>query len=381
MNTRVSTEAERTTKVKVLHVIDSFDLGGAQVVMENLVRSSDRARFDVEVAAMHGRGVFTERLQRLGVPIHSLSPHKWLPWYVPRLIGRLASAQYEVVHCHLLGANLIAKPLAALFRSCVRINHDHCNDKATLSAPARSADRWMNRLSSHIIAVSESTRVGLIAAGVAPEQVTTVYNGLDLAAYCPRPEERAGARGKFGIPADAFVIGGIGRLTFQKNFALFVKVATEVCAKVPNAHFVIAGTGPDEAALHAQIAESGLGDRIRLLGFVPDPAGLYPALDVLLLTSRFEGLPMTILEAMACGVAIVASDLDGMREILENGKHASLVKANDAAAFAASVQELAAQPELVRSRVAAALRLVRERFSAEAMTRSVEAIYDRCLRS
>ena len=330
---------------------------------------------------MHGDGVFKERLERIGVPVHSLSSHRWLPSYVPRLIGHIASARFDVVHCHLLGANLIAKPLAALLRTPVRINHDHCNDKATLSAPMRTADRWLNGLSNHIIAVSESTRAGLLATGVAPERVTTIHNGLDLASYCPRPEERIAARQKLGIPADAFIVGGIGRLTFLKNFAFFVKVAEEVCAKTPNAHFVIAGTGPDESALRAQIAASGMNDRIRLLGFVADPAGLYPALDVLLLTSRFEGLPMTILEAMACGIGIVASDLDGMREILENGTHASLVKSDDAAAFAACVKELVAQPELLRVRVEAALRLVRERFSAEAMTRSVEAIYDRCLRS
>ena len=373
-------EAIARKKARVLHVIDSFDLGGAQVVVENLVRHADLDRYAPSVAALHGPGVFAERLSRLSVPVHSLAPRKWLPLYVPRLLAAFAARRFDIVHCHLLASNLIAKPLAAMTRTKVRINHDHCNDKMTLSAPMRRLDRWANRLSSHVIAVSESTRAGLIAAGLREDRVTTIHNGLDLAIYRPRPEGRSAARQKYGIPADAFVIGGLGRLTHQKNFLFFVKVAAQVCAQLPSAHFVIAGTGPDEAELRKQIAELKLNDRVRLLGFVADPTELYPALDCLLLTSRFEGLPMTILEAMACGVAIVASDLDGMREILQNGTHATLVPSDDVDAFARAVLDLGARPDLVRERTEAALRLVRERFSAERMTREVETIYGRYLR-
>src|SRR5687768_13288000 len=114
MNTDATTQRADAGKIKVLHVIDSFDLGGAQVVVENLARSTNRERFEVEIAAMHGDGVFRKRLERLGVTVHSLSSHKLLPWYVPRLISRLAGRRYDVVHCHLLGANLIAKPIAAI---------------------------------------------------------------------------------------------------------------------------------------------------------------------------------------------------------------------------------------------------------------------------
>jgi glycosyltransferase involved in cell wall biosynthesis len=366
-------------KKRVLHVIDSLDLGGAQVVLENLVRHADRERFDLEVAALHGPGVFTERLARLGVPVRALSSQKWLPWYVPRLLGAFAGCSYDVVHCHLLWANLIAKPLAAITRTPVRINHDHCNDKQTLRPTLRRLDRAANRISSHIIAVSESTRAGLLAQGISNDHVSTIYNGLDLELYQPRRELCATARERFGIPSDAFVVGGLGRLTFQKNFTLWVEAAVRAAKELPQAQFVIAGTGPDEQALKAQIAAHGMSNRIRLLGFVAEPTELYPALDLFLLTSRYEGLPMTILEAMACRVPIVASDLDGMREILQNGIHASLVNAGDAGAFARAVVDIANEPSLRSQRVDAALHLVRERYSAREMTRAVEAIYTRYL--
>lgn len=368
-------------RVKVLHVIDSLDLGGAQVVLENLARHANRERFELEVAVMHGRGVFLDRLLATGVPVTSLSSHRYLPIYLPRLIACMRRRRFDVVHCHLFGSNLIAKPLATVLGVKVRINHDHCNDKTTLSSVMRWMDRKMNRLSSHVIAVSESTRAGLLQQGIESGRVTTIHNGLDLELSCPRPDLRNVMREALDMPMDAFVIGGVGRLVFQKNFPLFVEVAKRVCAKYPQARFVIAGTGSDESHLREQIASLGLGEKVKLLGFMSDAIRLYSALDGLLLTSRYEGLPMTILEAMACGVPIVASDLDGMREILADGVNAALVRSGDADGFAAAVGELIERPEVARVRADAALRLVREQYSAEAMARSVEAIYDRYLRA
>ena len=372
------TESNRTTRsYRVLHVIDSLDLGGAQVVLENLIRHGDNARFEFEVAAMHGRGQMWDRLAALGVPMHSLSHHHKVPLYVPRLAWRCITRRYDVVHTHLLAANVIAKPVAAFCGVKVRINHDHCNDKLTDPRKwALPADTFTNLLSTHIVAVSESTRDFLVRhERIDAEKVTTIHNGIDTAAYCPRPEMRAAAREKWGLPHDAFIVGGIGRLTHQKNFELFLNVAAEIT----NAHFVIGGTGEDESALRAQVARLGLGDRVRFLGYVGDMPALWPALDCLLLTSRYEGLPITILEAMACGVPIVASNLDGMREILRDGENASLVPPAEAAAFVRAVVDLIENPPHAARLAAGALVTVREGYSAAKMARAVEAIYLRYL--
>ncbi len=363
-------------KTRVLHIIDSLDLGGAQVVVENLIRHGDRERFEFEVATLQGRGVFWERIARLGVPVHSLSPRKWLPLYVPRLLWLLARRHFDVVHCHLVWSNIIAKPLAALCGVRTRISHDHCNDKSEMSAPVRLLDRWMNRLSTKVIAVSESTRAGLLADGrLAEGRVVTIYNGIDTGAHRARPERRAEARERFGIPADAFAVGGIGRLTFQKNFPLFVEVAAEVCRTDARAHFIIAGTGPDEAELRAQIGRLGLADRVRLAGFVGDMAALYPALDCLLLTSRYEGLPITMLEAMACGVPIVAGNLDGMREILRDGETAMLVSPGEAGPYVERVRHLISESDAGVRLAKAARSLAEAKLSAGSAARAVERLY------
>jgi glycosyltransferase involved in cell wall biosynthesis len=362
---------------RVLHVIDSLALGGAQVVLWNLLAHADRSRFTLEAACMHGHGVFWDRIKATGVPVHSLSFDHRFPSYVPLLAWLLLTRRYDVVHCHLLAANVIAKPLAALLGVPVRINHDHCNDK--LADPRRwvpAADTWTNRFSTHVCAVSESTHKFLVEhEGVPESRATTIHNGIDLEIFQPRPELRAEARRKFALSDDAFVIAGIGRLTYQKNFALFLDVAAEVVKRHPRACFVIAGTGEDEAALRAQAAALGLGGRVRFLGYVGEMTALYPALDMLLLTSRYEGLPITILEAMAVGIPIVASRLDGVQEVLADGGDCALATPGGRDEFAARVCELIEQPALARRYADAALAKVRAHYSAEAMTRAVEAIY------
>jgi glycosyltransferase involved in cell wall biosynthesis len=366
---------------RILHVIDSLDLGGAQIVLLNLIKHADRQRFQPEVVCLHGRGVFWERIRATGVPLWSLSFHHWFPSYVPGLAMLLLARRYDIVHCHLLASNVIAKPLAAACKVGIRINHDHCNDKVEdRRIWALPADRWSNRFSTHVIAVSESTRAFVEEHQSVPATRTvTVHNGIDCSICRPRPEKREEARRRWQIPEGAFVVGGIGRLTHQKNFRLFLEVAAIVLKKHSNAFFIIAGSGEEESALRAHALQLGIAARVRFAGFVADMAALYPALDLLLLTSRYEGLPITILEAMAAGVPIVAPRLDGIAEVLTDGRDAALVPPGRAIQFIERVNELLEKTELGRAYARSALTKVRARYSAERMTRNVESIYLRHL--
>lgn len=330
---------------------------------------------------MSGRGVYWDRVKALDVPVRSLSFSRTVPVYVPSMVALCLKRRYDIVHTHLIGANVIAKPLAALCGVKIRINHDHCNDKD--SDPRRwvpIADKLSNRLSTHVIAVSQSTRDYLVEHERMPQdRVTTIHNGIDLEVFHPRREQRAAARQRLGLPADAFIIAGIGRLSYQKNFALFIDVAAAVVAQRPTAYFVIAGTGPEEQQLRERAARLGVDQRLRFLGYVDDMPGLYPAVDALLLTSRYEGLPITILEAMATGTTIVSSKLDGVAEIMRDGADGALVPPTDVDGFARRLCELIDRPDIVARRSAAGLHKVQTGFSAESVARAVEEVYSKCL--
>jgi glycosyltransferase involved in cell wall biosynthesis len=360
--------------IRVLHVIDSFDLGGAQTALRALVRATDRARYSPEVAAMHGRGVFDEDFRALGVPVHSLSPRKWLPLYVPALAALILRRRPHIVHCHLFGSNWIAKPLAALLGVPVRISHDQCNDALRYESPAaRWLDTMTNRFSTHICAVSHSTRAFLLQhEGLPPERVSVVCNGVDLERFDPA---LATAKREAAHP----LVAGVGRLHPQKDFSLFLEVAARLVQRIPAIRFVIAGDGPEAAMLREKAAALGLAERVRFAGHVADMREIYAAADALLLTSRYEGTPLTVLEAMAMRVPVVASRLDGIAEVIADGADGFLVALADAAGFSERVGALLTDPAL-RERISeAARRKVETSHSAEAMAAQVEAIYTRSL--
>ncbi len=161
--------------------------------------------------------------------------------------------------------------------------------------------------------------------GLSDEVVEYFTNGVDVDAFCSRSAEvREAFRARLGLKPEDFVVGGIGRLVPQKDFTTFLHAAALVVEKSPSARFVIFGEGPEDAELKALAASLGLGDRVRFAGYVGDRQAVYGAIDLLLLTSRYEGTPMVLLEAMAAGVPICATGVDGTAEILTSRETALL---------------------------------------------------------
>lgn len=358
--------------IRVLHVIDSLDLGGAQAVVVNLARFRNREKFDMTVAPMHGRGVFAGPLEAEGVRVAGLSPAKMPPAYLWKLPKLLRNGRFDIVHLHLFGSNWIAKPLAAACGVRVRVNHDHCNDRAR-SGWRLAVDRFTNRWSSHVLAVSRSTAGDLVRrVGLPTELVTCLPNGVDTAHFRPAEgAEQLQARAALGLPEDKVVIAGLGRLHPQKNWPLFLKVA----ARFPEVEFVIAGTGPEEEVLRATA-----GPNVHFAGF-RDSRGVFAAADGFLLTSDYEGMPMTLLEAMACGVPSVVSAVDGCRDILGDGDGGLMAEPGDAEDFVAKLGALVESGEL-RGKVGRAARAKAEgSYDARAQTKAVEDLYMDLLRA
>lgn len=364
---------------KVLHVIDSLDLGGAQTFLLGLVRNLDRDRYLPEVACMHGRGVYAEAFEKAGIAVHSLSPGKFPPMYLPNFWKLLRSGNYDILHFHLFGANLCAKPLAILAGHRAIIVHDQCNDASReKNFLLLAADAFWNHRSNRVIAVSESTRLYLLdREDLSEELVTMIPNGIDAEEFKPAIDSQKNkARQAQGLPLKAFVIGGVGRLVRQKNFAVFLDVAAQVIAKNPEVIFVIAGTGPQKAELRAKADALGLGDRIRFLGHVTDRVSLYHALDVLLMTSDFEGTPMTLLEAMASGLPVVASAVDGVAEVCTNEGDALLVPARDVRGFVSALERVLGEEGLARKLGENARATILKGYEIRGLVRRIETLYE-----
>lgn len=368
---------------RILHVIDHLGSGGAQEAVCQLVKYGRKELFQPEVVCLHGFGHYYEILRSWGVPVHTLAPQGFaraaIPFIFLRLFRLLARNRYDIVHTHLIGANVLAAPLAALYRVPVRFTHDQTRDDVRdYSFVHRGLDALANRLNHHVIAVSSSIRTFLCRQEkVSADKISVIYNSVDLLRFAPKraPGTRMAARQRWDLPADAALVGGVGRLHYQKNFPLFLEVAAEVCRRLPQALFVIAGEGPERAALEDMARKLGIDSRLRFLGFVPDMPELYQALDVLMLTSHFEGTPLTVLEAMAMGIPVVAARVDGVAEVLEDGRDGIVVPPGCRDLFVEGVCRVLQDQALHRRLSHAGQEKARRRFSAEAMVRRVEALY------
>ncbi|MGA0176283.1 MAG: glycosyltransferase [Chthoniobacterales bacterium] len=358
--------------IRVLHVIDSLDLGGAQTVLVNLARFRDRSAVEMEVAPMHGRGVFADALEKETVRVHFLSGRRFPPGYLFSLPRLLRRGRYDVVHFHLFGSNWIGKPLAALCGQRLLVNHDHCNDRTrTGSIFATWVDTATNRLSSHIYAVSRSTRDDVIAReNVDPERISFLANGVDTQRFSPPGGEgRQSARRKLGLPADSLVVAGLGRLHPQKNWPLFLEVA----GRFPAVDFVVAGTGPEEMKVRRLAPRN-----VRLLGF-RDAREVLSAADVFMLTSDYEGTPMILLEAMSSGLACVVSAVDGCLEVLGDGAGGATARPGDVEDFVQKLEPYIDSAELRRQQGETARAKVLSSFDARHQVREIEALYARLL--
>jgi glycosyltransferase involved in cell wall biosynthesis len=367
---------------RILHVIDSLDLGGAQTFLLGLCKHLDANRFECEVACMHGRGVYAEAFERAGIPVHSLSPGKFPPLYLPNFWRLMRTGGYDILHFHLFGSNLCAKPLAVMAGHPAIVVHDQCNDASReRNLLLLAADAFWNQRSDRVIAVSGSTRRYLLdREDLTDDQVTLIPNGIDTEEFHPPSNDaREDARKRLRIPLDAFVIGGVGRLVLQKNFDLFLEVAAGILASRSEVLFLIAGTGPLEVDLKAKADRLGIADKVRFLGHVEDRVGLYHALDVLLMTSDFEGTPMVLLEAMACGLPIVASAVDGIAEVCTRGHDAFLGAPGDPGEFSKGLSFLIEHPEVMDALALNARQTVIQGYDIRRLARCVEDVYDSLL--
>jgi glycosyltransferase involved in cell wall biosynthesis len=232
-------------------------------------------------------------------------------------------------------------------------------------------DKQTNRFSSHVCAVSASTRDFLVKhEHLPPARISLVYNGVDLRRFLP-PETKP--------RLERFVVLGVGRLHPQKNFSMFLEVAAELTRRKFPVEFRLAGTGPDEQMLRSLARSLGISDKVHFLGHVTDTRSLYGGADALLMTSKYEGTPLTVLEAMAMRLPIVAPRLDGIGEILKNEEDALLIEPPDCEHFSAAIIRLIEQPEFAARLAKKAENKVRTRFSAQAMAAQVEAVYDICM--
>jgi len=357
--------------MRVVHVVTNLELAGTQTSVVDICAGLVGAGHDVHIvySSRGGRAfgdadVLHARATAAGIQLHDVPSMRRAIAPVGdaaaviellRLFRRLAP---DVVHTHASKAGVLGR--AAARAAGVPVVLHSVRGWSFYAAPpgplrwlAIACERWAARLSVAQIAVSRAVAADGLRAGIGADRpYVVIRSGIDLAAFA-RPAAIA-ARADLGIPAGATVVGAVLALVPAKAPLDLVAVARRLLRSGRDVHVVVAGDGPLRPALTAAIAGAGLAGRFHLLGARRDVAALYPLFDVVVLPSRWEGLPRVAVEAVAAGVPVVATDVGGVGEVVIPGVTGRLVCAGDVAGLADAVLAVLADPRLAVALRAAA---------------------------
>jgi glycosyltransferase involved in cell wall biosynthesis len=349
--------------LRLLLLARSLEAGGAERQLVELAGALDRSRFDVTVAVLYDRGPLCAAVAALpGVRLTSLG--KTGPWDLAgplvRLVRQVRAARIEAVYGSLDIANLYA--LAGGRLGGAKVVFGVRSSYMDFSRYSRSEGRvWRvaamaSRAANLVIYNSFAGRDYALSRGFSRRNAAVVPNGIDTGRFRPAPEGGRRVRGGWGIAAGTPLVGLVGRLDPMKDHGTFLRAAALVLREEPGARFVCVGDGPAPLAqgLRALAAQLGLEGALVWAGARTDMPAVYGALDVLALSSRGEGFPNVVGEAMACGVPCVVTDVGDAARIV--GAEGIVVPPEDPAALARGVRMLLAEPDASRRARAARCR-------------------------
>lgn len=286
---------------------------------------------------------------------------------LPRLVAVMRKRRQRIIHTHLPHASQLGRVAAWAGGVRAIVDSVHNDDPFYSHWSWRMRLKALRYLPGPTIAISHRVKNHLVNAACVPAgRVVVVPYGVEP----PRQVDRAGARAALGLPRDAFVVGFVGRLTAQKDLGTLMGAM----AALPEVHLCLVGAGPEEENMRRQAERIG-SSRVHFAGARPNAADLMPAFDVLALTSKWEGLGLVLLEAMARGVPIAATRGGAIPEVLEEGRLGLLSDVGDAAGMAGNIRRLRADPAERDELIARGLSAVSLRHSIPAMVQATTAVY------
>ncbi|MDR3635942.1 MAG: glycosyltransferase [Isosphaeraceae bacterium] len=371
-------------KIKILHIINSFEYGGAESMLCNLLSCVDRGRFEPAVVSLIDDLRVAGSITDAAIPLSVLGMKPGVP--DPRGVARLArllgKVRPHLIQTWMDHSNLIGGLAARLsVRAPVVWGVHHSNHipgltKRTTLMTVAACARLSRRLPARIVCCSESARTAYVARGFAAERMTVIPNGFDTDVFRPNPEARAEVRRELGVASETPLVGLVARYDPFKDHANFLRAAAIVAQHLPHVRFLLCGDRIDSGngTLMGLIEALGLQDRCHLLGPRRDVPRLHAALDLLVSSSASEAFPLTIGEAMACGVPCAATHVGDSAAIV--GETGRVVPPGDPQALAAACEALLRLEPAEREWLGwAARQRIQDRFSLGAIAVRYEALY------
>jgi glycosyltransferase involved in cell wall biosynthesis len=365
----------RQQAIDVLHVIGALSPGGAERNLFYLAPQFARSKFRYGICCLTERGKFADEVERLGVPVFELGFRKrYAVSTILRLAKMLKEMRVRVVHTHLFTCGVIGRIAAWRARTPVIITHEH-GKTLWKKWHHRFFERVAIRRTDLRIAVStDIMNLRLKHEKTPPSKIRVVFNAVEPADFVVDDARRAAKRKELEID-NSFVIGTVGRLVKAKSYDLLLEVAREVCSRKPEVRFVIVGDGPLRRLLEHTRDSLDLREKVHLLGTRADIPELMAAMDLYIISSRREGLPVALIEAMMAGKPIVATGVGGIPETLAHDRDGIIVAPGSKDALSDAILGLIDDPEKMRRIASNARRKAVVTYSPETVLAEIELIY------
>jgi glycosyltransferase involved in cell wall biosynthesis len=339
----VSPSLHRVTVCQVLH---GLQVGGAEMLAARLARQL-RDRFRFVFVCLDHLGTLGEELRQEGFPVEVLGRRPGLDWQCALRLARFLRQQRAgLVQAHQYTPFFYASLARLLYGRPGVLFTEHGRHQPDYPRPKRMlANRLLLRRRDRVVGVGEAVRQALIAnEGIPPRRVDVIYNGIDLQGFAGGRQERPVVRQELGIAENDLAILQVARLDYLKDHATAIRTLQRVVRERKDAHLVLVGEGPEQATIQKLVRERNLEAHVRFLGLRNDIPRLLAAADVFLLTSISEGIPLTLIEAMAANLPVVSTQVGGVGEIVQEGKTGLLAPAGDDAQLATLIVNLAKNP-------------------------------------
>ena len=359
--------SRRGGRIRVVHLVLSVDFAGLEMVVYDLARGMDRSRFEPHVVCLRSPGGLADRFHAAGIPFHSLDcrelPKVRTLFKLTRLLRRLRP---HVLHTHNPSPHMFGMLAAPLAEVPVLVH-----TKRGRNYPHKPRAVFVNRvaalLTDCIVPVSEAAaEVARRVERVAPRRIRVIRNGIDLSEFPARKDDQSRQ------PRRAIHVGRLIRLKDQFTLLRATRLVVDRC---PDFGLDIIGNGPERDALLALSKELKLEPNVRFLGFRKDVRELLPAAEFFILCSLSEGISISILEAMAAGLPVVATRVGGNGEVVEDGKTGLLVPPQTPEALANAMLEIHVAPERARQMGQAGRDRIELEFDLKAVVTRYEALY------
>ena len=374
------------SRIQVIKVVPTLLCGGTETQFMTLARALDPDRFDLRFGCLRQWGPFVDELSQRNIPLQEYRVTTFRSINAVRQQARFARDVRrhgtDVVHTYSFYGNVFAIPPARLAAPVVVASVRDCG--LYLTPMQKRVQRYVCRFADRVLVNAEAVKTWLVNDGFSPSRITVIPNGVDLSRFETRANPAA-VRRSLGVPEHAPLVAVVSRLHRLKGIEDFLDAAALVAAGHPDARFLVVGepSPVDNVAYLEELSQRaerlGIGDRVIFTGLRDDVPALLSAVDVSVMPSLNEALSNVLLESMAAGAPVVATDVGGTTEALEANRNGLLIPPSNVAAMTAAINRLLADPQWARELGTRARQAIVDKFSLDRMVAATAAIYEELL--